>query len=349
VVHAFPADPALPTLPRALDPGLMRHVLGRVLPGTGGRPLGHCAVDVVRYPRRDHCVLRYLLTPGAGDLPYPVVFGKVYADATASAAAAALRLLREGVPLLPEDLRFAVPRPLGVVGPLRLGFAEAIPGRPLLADLVRAGCAPGAGQEALEDAVGAAARLAAGVHAVRLPSSGLPSRDLAGERAATGSAMAELERVWPDVALRLRAGAARGFDGPADRADAPVLAHGDLTSGQVLLDGSGRAGLVDVDTTCAGERALDLGRFLAYLHVTGVRRSPDAWPVLHRLTALLLGCYLDAGRPADTRALLHRTAAYRALALARMGASACWQLKDDRLRTVHDVLDAGDEWMGAYG
>jgi hypothetical protein len=33
------------------------------------------------------------------------------------------------------------------------------------------------------------------------------------------------------------------------------------------------------------------------------------------------------------------------MALARLGASACRQLKDDRLAAVIDVLDAGDEWM----
>jgi len=358
VVHAFPADPALPTLARALDAVLMQDVLGHVLPGTVGRPLRHCAVDVVRYPRQGRCVVRYRLAPGAGDLPYPVVFGKVYADATAAAAAAALQLLGEGVPLLPADLRFAVPRPLGVVGSLRLGLAEAIPGRPLLPDLLKAACDSGDGfpagdREALENAVGAAGRLAAAVHAVRFPSSVLPTRDLAGERAATAAALTELEPVWPEVALRLRAGAARALDGPVGWSSAPALAHGDLTPGQVLLDGTARAGLVDVDTTCIAEPALDLGRFLAYLHVTGIRRSRDAWPLLHRLTALFLCCYLDVCPPAvspaaDTRRLLlSRTAAYRALALARMGASACWQLKDDRLRTVLDVLDAGNEWMEA--
>jgi len=115
----------------------------------------------------------------------------------------------------------------------------------------------------------------------------------------------------------------------------------------VLLGAPGRVGLVDVDTLCVAEPALDLGRFLAYLHVTGIRRSRRAWPLLVDLTALFLDAYLDASPVTDARLLRARTAAYRALALTRLGASACWQLKDDRLGAVVDVLDAGDEWMGS--
>jgi aminoglycoside phosphotransferase (APT) family kinase protein len=132
-----------------------------------------------------------------------------------------------------------------------------------------------------------------------------------------------------------------------------MMAHGDFTPGQVLLDDAGRTALVDVDTLCLGEPALDLGRFLAYLHVAAVRRSSTAWPLLGDLTALFVESYLDtcaamgtaAPSTGDTRLLWARTALFRALTLARLGASACWQLKDDRLRAVVDVLDAGNDWM----
>jgi aminoglycoside phosphotransferase (APT) family kinase protein len=168
--------------------------------------------------------------------------------------------------------------------------------------------------------------------------------------------------VWPEVAAQLRRGVARTLDalpgsGRSGTAAgwplAPVLAHGDFTPGQVLLGASGRAGIVDLDTLCFAEPALDVGRFLAYLQVTGIRRSRGAWPLLADLTAVFLEAYLDAypasGGPtppaADARRLFReRTAAYRALALARLGASACWKLKDDRLAAVVDVLDADDEW-----
>ncbi len=365
-VRAFPADPGLPTLRRALDPVLMRQVLGRVVPGTGGeRAIGRCAVDVVRYPREGRCVLRYRLSPGAGghgELRHPVVFGKVYGDATAGATAAALRHLRAGLRVLPGRLDIHVPEPLAVVPALRLGLTEAVPGRPVLPELLRRSAEAGGGPDpGLTEAVAAAARAVAAVHAGDPSAPWLPVRDLAAVRADAERDLASLEPVWPGVAMRLRrylAGALAAI--PSTGPDtgwpvAPVLAHGDLTPGQVLIDRSGRTGLVDVDTLCVAEPAHDLGRFLAYLHVAGVRRSRAAWPLLTELTGTFLTNYLDlhvptaaaTGAEAEARRLLlGRTAAYRVLALARLGASACRQVKDERLAAVLDVLDAGDEWMG---
>ncbi|MCV2491802.1 phosphotransferase [Geodermatophilus sp. YIM 151500] len=380
VVRPFPADPGLPTLPRAVDPVVMREVLGQVVPGTGGpRAVGWFAVDVVHHPRRDRCVLRYRLAPGTGGPGrprHPVVFGKVYADPAApAAAAAALRLLRTGLRPLPDGTRVAVPRPLAVVPGLRLGLVEEIPGRPVLPELLTTACRAGehpggTDPHELPDAVATAARLAAAVHACSPDGAPLPVRTLDGERAATESELALLEPVWPGPAARLRRGLDRALRAAGDPCGPAAtrgpsgsgLAHGDLTPGQVLVDGTGGAGLVDVDTLCLAEPALDLGRFLAYLQVTGVRRAPSAEPLLAELSALFvaswLGSRLDqrpaAGgtRPpaaAAVRELRTRTAAYRALALARMGASACRQLKDDRLGAVLHVLDSAADGRGADG
>jgi aminoglycoside phosphotransferase (APT) family kinase protein len=260
-----------------------------------------------------------------------------------------------------------VPEPLAVVPSLRLGLAEEVPGRPALPDLVKAACvagAPPSASPALREAVVTAARALAAVHLCDPSGSPLPVRDARGERAAAARDVALLEPVWPEVAERLRGALTPALEGPRRQgplteaaATAPVLAHGDFTPGQVLLDGSGRAGLVDVDTLCLAEPALDLGRFLAYLHVLAVRRSRRAQPLLAELTAVFLDAYLDTCLDAraqdhrdvpgaDHRRLLRdRAAAYRAWALARIGARACWQLKDGRLRAVVDLLDAGDEWM----
>ncbi len=364
-VRPFPADPGLPTLQRALDPVLMRQVLGRVVPGTGGdRAIGRCAVDVVRYPRDGRCVLRYRLSPGAGgfgELRHPVVFGKVYGDATAAAAAAALRHLRAGLRVLPGPLGIDVPEPLAVVPSLRLGLTEAISGRPVLPELLkRSADVGGPPDPRLSEAVVAAARTAAAVHACDSSGSELPVRDLTAVRADVERDLASLEPVWPGFAMHLRRHVSKALGAlPQDEPDTgwpvpPVLAHGDLTPGQVLIGPTGRPGLVDVDTLCVAEPAHDLGRFLAYLHVAGVRRSPAAWPLLADLTGAFLTSYLDLHVPAGAatgaekdarRLLLTRTAAYRVLALARLGASACRQVKDERLAGVLGVLDAGDEWM----
>ena len=86
----------------------------------------------MHYPRSGPCVLRYTLSPPAKQ--HRIVFGKVYPDAGAERAAAALRLLRDRLP--PHTV--AVPAPLAVVPALRMLVTEAIPGRPLLPDLLRA-------------------------------------------------------------------------------------------------------------------------------------------------------------------------------------------------------------------
>lgn len=372
VIRAFPADPALPTLHRALDPVLMRQVLGRAVPGTGGeRAIGRCAVDVVHYPRQGRCVLRYRLSIGAGgpgELRHPVVFGKVYGDDTAGAVASALRLLRQGLAVLPDGARIVVPQPLAVVPSLRLGLVEAVPGRPLLPDLVKAACAadgssPEPDPGPLASAVRTAARTAAAVHACSTAGARLPVRDLPGEVAATERDIELLQPVWPEAAARLRPSLTRALEltgnhrrpmASAGWPLAPGLSHGDFTPAQVLLDGPGRAGIVDVDTLCVAEPALDVGRFLAYLHVTGIRRSRGAWSVLADMTALFLESYLDARPPSgdgtasaagSRRLFLERTAAFHALTLGRIGASACRQLKDARLAAVVDVLDTGSAWM----
>jgi len=367
VIHPFPADPGLPTLRRALDRDLMRQVLGRVVPGTGGdRGVGRCAVDVVHHPREGRCVLRYRLSAGAGgpgELRHPVVFGKVYSDNSAGATASALRTLRRGLAGLPYRAGIVVPEPLAVVPSLRLVLTEAVPGRPLLPELVKALRTPGefspASDPEMSSALRSAGRTAAAVHACSAVGAHVPVRDLAGEVAATERHITLLEPVWPEAAARLRPAVTRALEmtggHPLPTASAgwplaPVLAHGDFTPGQVLLDGSGGVGLVDVDTLCVAEPALDVGRFLAYLHVTGIRRSRSAWPALADMTALLLESYLAArvdARPSANaqRLFLERTAACHGLALGRIGASACRQLKDDRLAAVVAVLDAGSAWM----
>ncbi len=348
VVRPFPADPGLPTLSRAVDPQFMRAVLGRVVPGTGGeRAIGRCAVDVVHHPRQGPCVLRYRLSPGAGgagELRHPVLFGKVYADpGAAGEVASALRLLRRTL----RGGHVVVPEPLAVVDSLHLGLAAAIPGTPLLPGLLTA---DGDGS-ALPDALRGAAELAAALHAGDAAGSRLPVRDLDGERADTEHDLARIEPVWPEVAAQLRRGVASALElaegGRARGWLAPVLAHGDLTPSQVLLGEPGRIGLVDVDTVCLAEPALDLGRFLAYLHVTALRRSRRTGPLLADLTEPFLAAYLEArGMPGDGD-LRTRVFAYRALALARAGARACWQLKDGRLDAILRSLDAGNDGRGS--
>jgi aminoglycoside phosphotransferase (APT) family kinase protein len=241
-----------------------------------------------------------------------------------------------------------VPAPLAVVPALRMVVTEAIPGRPLLPDLLRASLADGplaaVDGWTVYAAAATAGRAAAAVHHCALEP-GLPGRDLAAERAVVEAELAQAEEVWPEAARALRRGLATAPEAGGE-ASAVVVAHGDFTPGQLLFSVIG-VGIVDVDTLCCGEPALDLGRFLAYLHVCGLRHAgAAAWPLLATLGAVVLDAYAEV---APEAAPLDRVSAYRALALARMGVSACRQLKDGRLRAVIDALEAEDRWRPGPG
>jgi ABC-type multidrug transport system fused ATPase/permease subunit len=348
VVRPFPDDPGLPTLPQAVDPAIARTVLAGAVPGADSAE--RCDVEVVHHPRTGPCVLRYSM-PG-----HHTVFGKVYPDAGgAERAAAAMRLLRAELPPLLYGNRILVPEPLAVDPSLRLGLAEAIPGRPLLAGLLRAALTgePAAGDHrwTLRGAVEMAARVAASVHRCETdPGQPLPVRDIDGERTAVEEELRKVGEVWPLAVSLLRSGMSVAA-GPREvgREAATVLAHGDMTPAQLLL-ARGSVGLVDVDTLCRAEPALDLGRFLAYLHVAGIRcAGSTAWPLLEALSASFLHAYVDATRywagAPTAEGVIGRVAAFRTLTLGRMGARACRQLKDDRLRAVVDVLGVGDRWL----
>ena len=357
VVRPFPDDPGLPTLPQAVDPAIARTVLAGAVPGADSAE--RCDVEVVHHPRTGPCVLRYSMPtpPGAPAPRHQTVFGKVYPDAGgAERAAAAMRLLRAELPPLLYGNRVLVPEPLAVDPSLRLGLAEAIPGRPLLAGLLRAALTggPTAGDHGwtLRGAVDMAGWVAASVHRCETgPGQPLPVRDIDGERTALKAELTQVGEFWPLAVSLLRSGVsvAAGLRDVRREPAPSVLAHGDLTPAQLLL-ARGSVGLVDVDTLCRAEPALDLGRFLAYLHVAGIRcAGTAAWPLLEALSASFLRAYADATRywggapPAE--GVLDRVVAFRTLALGRMGAGACRQLKDDRLRAVVDVLGAGDRWM----
>ena len=119
-VTLFPIDADLPALVAATEPTVMLEVLRGALERGNGAPFTpvRCRVDVAHYPRQHHCVLRYTLE-GEGDAPRATVFGKIARDDRATLTAAALPELRERLDRV-RTRRFAVPRLLGFVQPLRL-------------------------------------------------------------------------------------------------------------------------------------------------------------------------------------------------------------------------------------
>jgi aminoglycoside phosphotransferase (APT) family kinase protein len=119
-----------------------------------------------------------------------------------------------------------------------------------------------------------------------------------------------------------------------------AVAHGDFDPSQVLFDGP-TTSLVDFDTACLAEPALDLGQFTGRLAVA-LRRAPAAAGVTTDggldLESVFLREYLRLNGH-DPDVLPSRVGAYRTVALARLAVRSWCQLKPQRLRPVLALLD----------
>jgi aminoglycoside phosphotransferase (APT) family kinase protein len=145
---------------------------------------------------------------------------------------------------------------------------------------------------------------------------------------------------WPDVARAVR----RVTEGPLATAEEPpamVLSHGDFTPAQVLLDGAA-VGIVDLDTLCWADPALDLGRFLAQLELLAVKHGGRAaGPLVRELSRAFLASYAEVTpRTAAAADAAERIALYRTTTLARTALRSCRQLKDYRVDLALGLLDS---------
>jgi ABC-type multidrug transport system fused ATPase/permease subunit len=364
VMHAFPVDPELPGLLQATDAERMGAILEPELPKPlAGLALDRCSSEVVKYGVAERAVLRYELLwrlhPSQRTVRQ-VVYGRLRADDSGGQVAPVLRFLRERQGSgAAHPLPFLLPRSLGYLPDLRLGLTEALPGTPQLSTLVRAHVAgehPAvAGQLSVEGALATFARVVGTLHT-----------PLGHYRAAQGAEQLGAPRTWDGEVRRLRAeiealarfapilGAALQdrldvlalpvAEGPALT---PVVAHGDLTLSEVLLDGP-ISSIFDVDAVCAAEPALDLGRALAHLAVVvgkAAGAGADDTPARAlELERVVLREYLNTRPNIDKENLMARVAAYRALALLGDAVRSWAQLKPQRVRLALTLLRDAHLW-----
>jgi aminoglycoside phosphotransferase (APT) family kinase protein len=111
------------------------------------------------------------------------------------------------------------------------------------------------------------------------------------------------------------------------------LCHGDFKHNQVLEDGALRT-LVDFDTVCDAEPALDLGHFLGYLRLKVPNDAAD------RLCDRFLAGYLDAaGSGPGTEALRERIAVYELVSLLGRAVHSYQKFKPERLAAIGPLLE----------
>jgi ABC-type multidrug transport system fused ATPase/permease subunit len=362
VLHAFPLDGDLPTLVDATDPAGMTARLGDSLhTPQGGRLVAErCAVELVQYARRDRCVLRFrvgghlIRTHQQSDR---VLYGKVYGGSQGQGeqVGPVTATLREHV-LGGHGIRFAVPAFEGYLSELSLALFEAIPGTPQVASLLRAqaGAPAGSGSDghdaagrrqgsgrALLSAIQVCGRIGAALHTSGIALGG--RRTFADDLTAVRADLEAAARRCPPLAKLLGAHLDRAELAAASTDEAPpVFSHGDFTPSQVLFAGPVH-GLIDLDTACQAEPALDLGQFLAYFEV--LRRKADLAAdrppsPADELRDAFLNAYAAAdGVNLDRDGLLQRASAYQTVSLTRMALRSWLQLKVARLENVLNVLE----------
>jgi Ser/Thr protein kinase RdoA (MazF antagonist) len=197
------------------------------------------------------------------------------------------------------------------------------------------------GTPTVEEAVGECAGIAAALHGSGITLG--PHRSLEGELEWLRREIEAVHRVAPGLAERLeRVRATTESEAARSTGLAPVLCHGDFTHSQVVFDGP-RPGLLDFDTVCQAEPALDLGQFLAYLRLAVRKASCGGPPMEAALAFHLLDRYRSEAALEDLDAdhLAERTLLYERVSLLRVAVHSWWKLKGTRLEQVLGLL--GDE------
>jgi thiamine kinase-like enzyme len=325
----------------------MRALFAELLPDAGVEPgrIESITVEPVNYARRDRCVLRYQLDELAedGTRSRRTIYGKVATGNQGAAIAPTIDELRERV-LPGAAAPFALPQSLAFRPDLQLSLLTAVPGAPRIPQLLKArlaGAAPEPGLT-LESAIAASARIAASLHAS--PSKLGRRRTLDDERAALREKIAAVLHVAPELGARFQGWLER-IEAYAEESD-PLrlcLSHGDFTHAQLIFDGE-RSGLVDFDTICQAEPALDLGQFLAYLrvatHKAGKAASAESKALGERLGEQFLAAYIAAMGPRveDAERLRVRAMIYQVVSLLRMALHSWQQIKPARIENAIAVL-----------
>ena len=327
-VNVLPLDAEIPALIEVTDPRRMIEVLRDTLPPKllpNGLAAADCKIDLVSYRRRQRCVLRYTI---AGDGRRLVVYGK-------------LAPLRRGPPYdeileplrthLARGERFTIPRLLGFRPELGLALLEEVPGVAAIGPALRARLCdrPSPGSRPLEEMLATCARVAAALHGSGLRLGAMRTLDddmlaLARDVELTRPFAPELAERASGWLQHLAAHARRSEPLPA------CLCHGDFKHTQLFFDGP-RTGMVDFDTICRAEPALDLGHFLAYQYtqIEKVQRRGKVGAAPHDLAEPFLREYL-AVTGVDERRLRCRIALYEAASLMRMALHSRQKFQDVR-------------------
>jgi len=355
VVHLFPVDGELPTLVAATDPVRLLMLLHTALPAVRDRRLvlDDCQVTLGHYGRQHRCVLRYQVDGRWVNDQQPYrqqIYGKVAADGRGELVDQALTLLRRRLREFSGGARFAIPDTLGYYPDLQLILLSTVPGTPRLAGLLKAewNGEKSSEQEGLTitGAITTAAEVCAQLHLSEIQLGRL--RTLQDEINDLQEDCQIARQLTPGLAVQLQEKINRLKPYLTQQPLPYAFSHGDFTHTQLIFEGV-MAGLVDFDTVCQAEPALDIGQFQAYLRLAAVKArqnvtAPDPRLVDEAATAHcrhFLKTYIRAAGYAPLTAgyLEQRAAIYEVVSLLRIALHSWQKLKAVRLEQVLTILE----------
>ncbi|MGH3851522.1 MAG: phosphotransferase family protein, partial [Pseudonocardiaceae bacterium] len=319
VVHAYPVDGDLPTLVDATDPNYMLAIFSEAL-APAGLAVRQCHVEIGHYGRRDRCVLRYTidLSDASGRTGTAVVYGKVYSDDTGELVARVVTAAGAFLARSQTDA-LVVPSHLTYISALRLSLLNRVPGSPVMAATIRAACQ---GEESTElpsvdSTIDDAARVAASVHS--WPISVGPVRTIGDDLSEHRRDLREMATISP-IFARYLTELLDEIEDAATTTETQRLGfgHGDYSLAQFLHHQS-TVGLVDFDSACQAEPALDLGHFMAYLRMAVAKNQTSeasGAALVEQLTSRFLVAYAQAyGLERLEPAIEDRARVYEAVSL----------------------------------
>ncbi len=306
------ADPKLPGLAEALEPGKLRPIRG----APRFRPIR--SVLLAHRPGKRAAIR----VDGVDDRSRPrALFVKALRADRVERFVERVRALRaEG---LSPPRNAIVPRLLSADAPRGLVFFEWFGGRPVHESL---------GEPAIEETLEWVGRALCRLHSTSIP--GLDPHDRASEVALIKHWAEVLACIVPErerEVLKLSAMLLRRARRPVR--EQPTTSHRDFHDKQVLCNGS-RLAIVDLDSVAIAERALDLGNFTAHLRL----RAEQALLPEQRVDACIAAFHRGYGRAGTVALSSERW--YEAATLFRL--AGLYALRPGHAHLVSRLLSASE-------
>ena len=348
VVSVFPIDGALPTLVGATDPEQMLPIFNQTLPEARSKNfiINGFAMELAHYGRHERAVMRYTLHGELAGTHAPsdiTIYGKINTEDRGGVTDELIQSLHDKLRSQAMPFSFQVPVSYGYIEHLKLLLMEAIPGQPMVKHLIHSG--PGYEKDGLtlKEAIQISARIAAVFH-----NAGITIGDpfsLADRAEQVRQELGSIQQEQPELAARVHAyldeivAFAEGYPTLP-----PVLNHGDYTYTQLIFHGR-KAGLVDFDTICQAEPALDLGQYIAYQRLAFRKEQDPAKPFTTQEVEAYCEAFLEAyfemlpDRKAGEALVRARTVFYELISLVRLMVHSAEKQKSSRFVLARQLVE----------